>query len=120
MSEMNPHESSARDSAVPDPAKPGAGDIRWKQVAGGFAIAFGVMFGIRIVLWIVIALTLAGAQDYGGLVASLVAWYVPIPVLLFLIWRTARRGLKSRAIGMAIYAGLAALLVTGCWAAVSA
>ena len=110
-------EHDTEPSAVPEPSRPGAGEVRFKQVAAGFGIAFAVMFGIRIVLWILIAMFVEGGSGYDGLVASLVAWYVPIPVLIVLIWRTARRGLKGRAIGMAIYGGLAALLVTGCWAA---
>ena len=106
------------DAAIRDPARAGAGEVRWKDVAVGFGIAFAVMFGTRFAIWL--PFLFAYPNGYEPLVAGLVIWYVPIPVLLFLIWRNARRGRKGRAIGMAIYAGIAALLITACWTAVAA
>ncbi|MCE9635008.1 MAG: hypothetical protein K8T90_04815 [Planctomycetes bacterium] len=99
---------------VPEPTRSGVNPVRWQQVLAGFGIAMAVMWGIRIVLWVLVA-CFAGDGEYAALMPSIVAWFVPIPVLVGLIWWNARRGREGRAIGMAIYAGLAALVLTACF-----
>ena len=100
---------------VPEPTRHGVNPVRWQQVLAGFGIAMAVMWGIRIVLWLLIAIFPRGTQDYGGLLAGIVAWFVPIPVLAGLIWWNARRGREGWAIVMSIYAGLAALVLAACF-----
>ena len=117
MSDPNPSDRNSATPAVPDPLRAGARQVRWQEVAAGFGIACALMFGIRLVAW-GLGVLVMGTDDYAPLVAGFIAWYVPIPVLIWLVWRNAKRGRKGRAIGMAIYAGLSALLITACWAAV--
>lgn len=116
MSDTNPADRNSATPAVPDPLRAGARQVRWQEVAAGFGIACALMFGIRLALWL--PFFVAYTDGYEPLVAGLFIWYVPIPVLIWLVWRNAKRGRKGRAIGMAIYAGLSALLITACWAAV--
>lgn len=97
-------------TAPPDPRparpRPSRAPIRWTEVALGFAVGVAVAWGPRLVLlWIFGA---AGADDL-----MWVALLLPTVLLVAAIYWAARTRRKGLAVGMALYAATAALLLGG-------
>lgn len=94
-------------SDPPPPARPQS-DVAGRDVWRGFLVGLALSWAVRLPL---LGITSLLGDGPARLVVGVASFVVPPVALLVAILRASRHGRKSRAIGMAIYAAVGALIL---------